>query len=251
MGISRNQDRRRLEKEIQDESYQVFLWRLQVKEPLFKRFQSWADVIGFMHSISECSQKDEVLRPIFEAHYEDKDPRWRTILLVMFWPGLESLYWKKRDWDPDLENRWQNTMWAFLKTLCNIDVTRRQDRIVRKIFNDTIHRLYEECRLLSAQEEAELAMNSDEMDSLVGGIEDASFEDVEFQMDKEAEIKRLKDYMKEGRISEADLLLLLGTRAYGKSLADYSREMGLNYQATKKRRQRVEAALRRYEKMAK
>ncbi len=64
---------------------------------------------------------------------------------------------------------------------------------------------------------------------------------------QENEIERLRQHMDTGRITEADFLLLVGTRVYGKSVADYAREAGMNYQAAKKRRQRAEAAIRRFE----
>ena len=53
--------------------------------------------------------------------------------------------------------------------------------------------------------------------------------------------------MDAGRITEADYLLLVGTRVYGKQVVDYAREMGLAYQVAKKRRQRAEAAIRRFQ----
>jgi len=61
------------------------------------------------------------------------------------------------------------------------------------------------------------------------------------------EIKRLKEHMQAGRITEADFFLLVGTRVYGRSIAHYARAVGLNYQVAKKRRQRAEAAIRRFE----
>ena len=61
------------------------------------------------------------------------------------------------------------------------------------------------------------------------------------------EIKRLRAHMDAGRITEADFLLLVGTRVYGRSVANYARETGLGYQVAKKRRQRAEATIGRFE----
>ena len=65
-------------------------------------------------------------------------------------------------------------------------------------------------------------------------------------MIRSIEIQRLREHMEAGRISEADFLLLVGTRVYGKSVADYARETGLDYQVAKKRRQRAEAVISRF-----
>ena len=54
--------------------------------------------------------------------------------------------------------------------------------------------------------------------------------------------------MDAGRITTADGLLLIGTRVYGTSVADYARDTGVAYQVAKKRRQRAEAAIGRFEK---
>jgi len=60
-------------------------------------------------------------------------------------------------------------------------------------------------------------------------------------------VERLREHMEAGRISDADFLLLVGTKVYGNSLADYAREVGIDYQVAKKRRQRAEARIKRFE----
>jgi len=100
--VSRERDRARLEQELQTDDYQHLLGRLQRNELFFQQFGTWADVIAFMRSgTSSDPRKDDILRPIFEAHTEDQDSRLRAVLLVIFWPGLESIHFQKRGWDPD------------------------------------------------------------------------------------------------------------------------------------------------------
>ena len=48
-------------------------------------------------------------------------------------------------------------------------------------------------------------------------------------------------------ISEADFLLLVGTRVYGKTAAQYARETGMCSDLARKRRLRAEAAIRKAE----
>jgi hypothetical protein len=245
---SRDRDRERLEQELQTREYQKLLRRLQKKEPFLRQFRTWADVIAFMRNgTSTDPRKDEVLRPIFAAHAEDEDPRWRAVLLAIFWPGLESIHYQKRGWDADPEERWQNITWTFLQVLCRIDVQRRPDRLVQKVFNDTVHHLHDEYRRAWNRTKRECTADPEEIEALAGGTEGIDTAGIELREAQEIEINRLREHLDAGRISEADFLLLAGTRVYGQSIADYARGAGLDYQVAKKRRQRAEAVIRRFE----
>lgn len=115
---SRDRDRERLEQEIQSKEYEELLIGLQLSTPFLRRFTGWGDAIAFMRSgSSRDPRKDEILRPIFKAHAEDSDPRWRTILMTIFWPALKSIHSKKRHWDKDPDELWSNTCWIFLKII--------------------------------------------------------------------------------------------------------------------------------------
>lgn len=245
---SERNDRERLEQEREGSAYQTLLRKLQRKHLFLRRFRTWADVIAFMRNgTSTDPRKDEVLRPIFEAHAEDEDPRWRAVLLAIFWPGLESIHFQKRGWDADPDERWQNVTWTFLQVLCRVDVKRRPDRLVQKVFNDTVHHLHDEYRRGWNRTSREFTAEPEEIDALAGGVEGIDFAAIELREAQEIEIQRLREHLDAGRITEADFLLLIGTRVYGKSVADYAREAGLDYQVAKKRRQRAEAVIRRFE----
>jgi len=212
---------------------------------------TWADVIVFMRSgTSTDARKDDVLRPILASHAGDQDTRWRTILLAIFWLGLESIHFHKRGWDADPHERWQNIVWTFLQVICRIDVKRRPDRLVQKIFNDTIHRLHDEYRRMWTRADRELAMDPEDLYALSGRVEGINFARMDLRERQQIEIQRLRQHMEAGRISESDCLLLIGTRVYGQSLIDYSREVGLDYQVAMKRRQRAEAVIHRFEREA-
>jgi hypothetical protein len=246
--LSRDRDRERLELELQNCTYGDLLARLQRKEPFLCQFGSWADVLAFMRSgTSTDPRKDEVLRPMFKAHAETQDARWRAVLLAIFWPGLRSIHMQKRRWDPDPDERWQNITWTFLRVVCRIDVKRRPDRLVQKVFNDTVHHLYDEYRRAWSRTNHELTADPRQIEELAGVVAGIDFAGIELREAQEIEIERLREHLVAGRISEPDFLLLVGTRIYGKSVADYAREAGLAYQVAKKRRQRAEAAIRRVE----
>ena len=245
---SRHEDRERLEQEIRGRAYQPILQHLQQQHPFFRRFHTWDKVIAFMRDgTSQDPRKDMILRPIFQSHAEDADPRLRTILLVIFWPGLESIHWKKRSWDRDPDERWQVIVWTFLQVVCRVDVKQRPDRLVQKVFNDTVHRFYEECQRSWAPTNGEIFAEPEEIEFLAAGPEYSPVVAFERREAQELEIRRLREHLDAGRITEADYLLLVGTRVYGKQVVDYAREMGLAYQVAKKRRQRAEAAIRRFQ----
>ena len=247
----RDEDRERLARELQDSTYQALLRTLQQTHRFFRRFRTWADVIACMRNgTSTDPRKDEVLRPIFEAHAEDEDPRWRAVLLVIFWPGLASIHVHKRGWDTDPEERWQNVVWTFLKVVCRIDLIKRSDRLVQKVINDTVHHLHDEYRRAWNRTNREVTAEPDEIAALVGGVAGIDLVGIELREQQAIEIERLHEHLDAGRITEADYLLLVGTRVYGQSVADYAREANLDYQVAKKRRQRAEAVIRLVEKKA-
>jgi len=192
---------------------------------------------------SKNPSKQRVLAIILQAYAYDMDPRWHTVLLAIFWPGLDSISNRKADWDPDERRLWANTMWAFLQTVRNLDISRRIDHLSQRIISGTIHRLHEEYSRTWKCMEREIATDPEQIEDMAGSDEGLDFEDIERRDQQEIEIKRLRRHVKAGRLSEADFLILVATRVYDLSLAEYARKAGIDYQFAKKRRQRAEAAL--------
>jgi len=245
---SRDREYRRLQREIEGEEYAALLQRLQCREPVLRRFSSWSDFIAFMREgESDGPLKEEALLAILEAHAADRDPRWRAILLAVFWPGLDSIFNRKKRWDADADERWQNVQWAFLQTVCRLDVRRRTDRLVQRLVSGTIHRLHDEYRRVWRLNGRETATDPEQLEELLDGGEELDFDAMDLRAKQEAEIKRLREHADAGRISEADFLLLVGTRVYGKTAAQYARETGISCDLARKRRLRAEAAIRRAE----
>jgi len=248
--VSRDRDRARLEWELQNKEYLGLLMDLQRRELFLQRFTTWSDVLTFMRGgTSRDSSKDEVLRPILAAHAADQDHRWRTILLALFWPGLGSIHSKKRLWDrDDPDELWQRIFWAFHQSVCRIDLARRRDRLVQRIYNATIHYLHDDYRRDWIHAEREVATDPVDMPALAGVAEGIDFEGIDLREACQKEIDRLRAHLDAGRITEADFLLLVGTRLYGQSLSEFARGAGLSAEAAKKRRQRAEAAIACHEK---
>jgi hypothetical protein len=245
MGASRERDYETVVREMRSAEYGALLGVLQGTEPFLCRFRSWDDVITFMRNgTSRDPDKNVVLQAILRAHSETHDHRLRTVLLVIFWPGLEAILNRKKRWDANEDERWQSVMWAFVETVCRLDIGKRTDRLVQRIINGTIHRLYEEYRRVWRITERETATDPEQLDELAEDGEELDFDAMDLRAKQEAEINRLRAHADAGRISEADFLLLVGTRVYGKTAAQYARETGVSCDLARKRRLRAEAAIR-------
>ena len=248
MRSDRDQDYERLEQEIGGENYTSLLRRLQETNDALLRFGGWPDFIAFMREgTSDDPVKEEALLAILTTHVEDQDPRWRAVLLAVFWPGLDSIFNRKKGWDENEDERWQNVQWAFLQAVCKLDVSRRTDHIVQRIVNGTIHRLHDEYQRIWRHGERETPTDPGQFEEMVGGGDEPDFDVIDIRSKQDAEIRRLREHADAGRISEADFLLLVGTRVYGKTAAQYARETGMSCELARKRRLRAEAAIRRAE----
>jgi len=72
----RDKDRELLERELQTGGYQELLHRLQEESLFLRRFPTWEDVISLMRERdSDDPRKEDILRPIFQHHAKDRDPR--------------------------------------------------------------------------------------------------------------------------------------------------------------------------------
>lgn len=243
----RERDYRDLLREIGEPGYAGLLAVVSASEPLFRQFVAWPDFIGFMQSkAAPAAGKQRALLAILRANGRDGDPRWRSILLAAFWPGLDSVFKRKHHWDVHADERWQNIQWAFLQTVCNLDIVRREDRIASRIINGTIHRLHDEYRRLWRQVERETPTDPEMFEDLLGS-DGIDCDAIDLQIAQEKEIQRIRNHARAGRISEADCLLIIGTRIYGKSAAEYGREIGISGDLARKRRLRAEASIRRAE----
>lgn len=248
-GPSRDRDRERLERKIGSDEYVELIQDLKSDEPFLRRFATWADVIAFMRAGGSTDPaKDQILRPILRAHRENRDARWRTVLLAMFWPGLESICHKREHWDDSPDELWQNAVWTFLRVVCRLDERRRPARLVQKLVNDTIHKLHNEYRRRWDRTDPEILAGPKAIESLAGAGDGIDIEGIDLRQWHERELNRLRKHLDAERISESEFLLLVGTRLYGESVAEHARRMGLDYQVAKKRRQRAEARIRQCEK---
>ena len=247
--LPKDKERKQLEQELHSIEYQSLLQRLQQEYPFYRDFSSWVDVLIFMRAgTSRDSLKDKVLRPILTAHAQDNDYHWRTVLLVVFWPGLKSLCIRSRSWDWSSDELWANAVWAFFEGVCGLNLTKRSERLVQKLINDTASNLKSQYR--SEQERAafEIPTDPELLEYLAGGQEDFSLMAVDFLDEQDAQVRRFRQHLQAGLISNIDFDLLVGTFVYGRCLRECAEEAGLSYQAAKKRRQRAVFVISHIEK---
>jgi len=243
MRSDKDRDRERLENEVAAATYTSLLGALQKTNTFLRSFRDWPDVVSFMRrGTSRDPAKDAVLLPILEAHAADHDPRWRTILLLVFWPGLESIWRRPRHWDADPEARWANVTWVFLRAVCRLDPSRRSTRLVQRLINDVFHGLYDEYRQAWDHSLRQMATDPELLTEMHRASDewDAA---ADLRDEQAARIKHLETHRHAGRLSDADFLLLVGLHVYGRSLADCAQEAGLSYEAAKKRAQRSMKAI--------
>jgi len=241
--VARDADRRQLESELHGDGYRKLLNILQQEHPFFRQFASWDGVVAFMNQgASRDPEKDQVLLPILLAHAEDGDPRWRTILLVIFWPGLEAIWRRKWHWDRDPDALWANIVWAFLRAVCRLDPSKRASRLAQKIVNDVFHGLHDDYRREWRRAAREVVTDPDEL-AKHDVQDERGAAAAALRLEQEAHIEVLKAHRAAGRINDPDFLLLLGTQVYGRPLAECARESGITYEAAKKRQQRAIRAI--------
>lgn len=233
-------ERQRIESEIDGDGYALMFTRLRRRHPFLLRYGGWSDVLGFMRAgTARDSGKDEILRPILRAYRKDRDPRWCSILLAFFWPGLACLSWKKRKLERDPEERWQNILCAFLRAVRGIAISRRPAGLVQGIFNGTVHRLYDLYRgHQEPRRRKRLPRNLP--------VHDEGQVLLEIGDLQETALAELRGYLAQGWITQNGLHVIFETRAKGRGLKAYARETGLTLQAAKKRRRRAERGIRKH-----
>jgi len=93
----------------------------------------------------------------------------------------------------------------------------------------------------------EVGVDPEEIETLAGAAEGIDTSDIDLREAKESQVERLRQHMDAGGITEADSLLLVGNARLRPVCCRLCSRGGHDYQAIKKRRQRAEAAIRRFE----
>lgn len=244
----RSRARTRLEQDLNSKQFGSLLKALRLREPFLRRFETWAEVLKFMRvGTSDDPRKDKVLRPLFQLYEVNKDPRCLHVFFVIFWPALESIHYRKRQWDEDQEAHWSNVTWVFTRAVERLNTQRRTSRLVQKIYNDMVHDLWELYQRRWRQSECEIPLPPMEIELLGGTGDGIDFEAICLRQAHEQLVQRVRGCHKAGIITDTDLMLLLGQLLYGQSIREYAKDAGISYETGKKRRQRAWAKVPKVE----
>jgi hypothetical protein len=222
-----------LSKQVLRPAFQALLTQAQAVDLVASRYATWLELAG----APERFQDDALLR-ILEAHGSSESSRWRTILLLIFWTNLEALASAKRFWDPDPDELWSNLRSIFLQVLCRYEPARRPHNIAQKINLDTFHHLYQHYkREWPWTRSLRLDDDKSETPQIAGAAR--GIDDVEASLDRQWRLRHLRSLRNRGVLTETNYLLLVGTEVYGRTLSDMAAQLGLAYEAAKKRRLRA------------
>ena len=183
----------------QTKEYLELLMDLQHRRAFLRRFTTWADVLAFMRSgTSKDASKDEVLRPILAAHAADGTIGGGPSCSCCSGRGcVRSI--QEEAWDSDdPDELWQRIYWAFHQSVCRIDIARRRDHLVQRIYNSTIHRLHDDYRRDWLRVERETAADPAEITERAGVIDGLDFEWLDLRQAHQKEFARLQAALRRG-----------------------------------------------------
>lgn len=230
-------------RDLREPDFSALLASFKQTEPALATFESWEHVLQFMHNDSaNAPLKDLILATILHAQAEHRDGRCRVILLAMFWPGLERLLKRKKHWDDDEDERWQNIGSTFFAVTDRLNLDQRAERIAARIIHETGHRLYDHYRRAWRPHHNETLTITEDLDRIAVD-ESSDIAMVDHRDERQFALARLSAHAEAGHISALDFQIVIETRFGGRLLRECAAEMGLSVHTAKKRRQRAEAAL--------
>jgi len=238
-------------RETRSAAYRTLLNDLQAGNAIFRQFSRWSKVVRFVQTgkVKSREDLDLVLVPIFDeiAHEMDVQRRqmWSTILFALFWVPLEKLCRGNHSWCNDSNVRRQHLAFGFAKAIYAVAMGTRRQWIARKLMNDsqsTLRKSCEEERRESSR--AKRLRKKHETKSRALALLCTEAARLELAERFERILKDLNRCVHDCVITSSDFELLVATRLRGESLRDFGRNMGVSYEMAKKRRQRVERAIR-------
>jgi hypothetical protein len=236
--------------EIDDRTFRPLLQEITLHHGAFAAYPSWgavADAINNRRLPEKAT--DALLAPMLTAYGSGVDPRWGAILCACCFRSLVATYHPRRKWHSDAEEVFQEIIGTFLDVCRRVAARPMVANLRRRLANETCHRLHEEftCRWRSAA--VEQITDPHELVPTVDPQQEPDRRNdlLDLTEHRELVLTRLKRHLEAGTISETDYLILVGTRLYGESMAEEGARHGLSREATKKKSQRAEAAIRKAE----
>ncbi|MCP4582403.1 MAG: sigma-70 family RNA polymerase sigma factor [candidate division Zixibacteria bacterium] len=218
----------------------ILLARLHWLHPDTKKFGSWEELIESL-PVNELrsNYSDTIIRAILDTMQKSSNDGWTTVLTAIFWPLLEIIY-KKLTFiyqirDRDLDDLWQNIYLTFLKVINRIKLSERKAPISLKIYNDIYHDIYQTIISNFKRNKTDTSLESLTVDKI----------DEIFKIKVDPGIvfyENINEYevcLKHGVIDELDYHILVNTFIRNDTLENVAFDLGIGYEAAKKRRQRA------------
>ena len=219
---------------------------LRVIDPALRCYATWDEVVQVIRH--ETSDTDPVLTALLRHRAMGTGTEIIAVLMAGLYPLLHGIARQRVAWDvaqPD--EVWQTTLLMACTVLRRVDPGRRPAQIRQKILNDTAHhlnRVYRPQRHRRTQERSNLDEAIAAIQVSAEDWDEAMLEVIDQQEATERHLQYLNQLRERQVISTTDHLLLVGTRIYGRRVADQAVDLQMSFQTAKKRRQRAEAAIR-------
>lgn len=234
--------------EIDGRTFRPLLQEITLNHPAFAAYPSWGAVAAALsgrHLPSEAA--DALLAPMLAAFATGSDPRWGTILCACCYRNLVAAYLPRKTWTPQGDEVFQELIATFLEVCRRTAARSHVSGILRRLANETTHRLHEEFAYRWKRETHELSTDPSELVPHLDRQQEPELREdlLDLAEHRERTIAELQRHRDAGHITETDFQLLVGTKLYGRSMAEEGALHGLTRETTKKKCQRAEAAIRR------
>lgn len=220
--------------------------------PPLASFRDWNDARLWLDSVRPWREEaDTLLGPLLTARDRLPDWTWDQILIFLLWRPLVGACRMAHRLTPNPDECDAEVIWIFLERLHRLDPAQRAHAYGRKLINDTTcalrahyarERVHE--RHLQAPALVEEDGDPDEEPTEQGG-DDPCLEAVENSCSADWVVARLVNLVNRGRLAEIDLQILTAGRTEDLSVREVAAQLGLTYEAAKKRRQRAIGILQR------
>ena len=251
-------------------TYERLLRWVQNEDVLLPYIEQWEEIVPD----PQTGRRDPNLHRSYLAsvhdHYsQDGNPLWRTVLLALSWHDL-LWQWRKHIRDDKREKKrlWLTVLESFIEAIDSVHTVSSYPVTPTRLMRETHFRIRTQSRRLwrdkkrfkpNPFEDAE-TNEFDRVPAEDAGVKGYNsgliadprsmrgFAEVELKLYREARLRFLQYCLSKGWITEVEYHLQVGVEIYGKSIKEFNDENSGNYETTRKRFQRLQEKLPRFEK---
>ncbi|MBA3937449.1 MAG: hypothetical protein H0X38_08300 [Planctomycetes bacterium] len=231
-------------------AYRQLLEQIRHKEEYLRDFASWDDVVCAARNLAPDSCKSDTVLAALLRQRSCHQEHIFAVLLAVCYPFIIKIYKRRFSWDKNPEVLWNGILVAAWKSLRCIVPEKRPHEILKKIINDTSHRLREDYNTQWKRKSRETYdYNWISEPKLISSEnwDDALLDLLDYRDAQTRDLHELEQRCIDKGLSETEFHILVGRQIYGHADADQAKSMNLPVETVKKRRQRAEAKLQRAE----